>query len=58
MVKAKVLVTFRDREHMENVYQQGGVFEGTQERVNELAAGGYVKQIPQTQAKKAKPTKE
>ena len=44
-VKARVLVAFSDRENLANVYQVGETFTGTQERVDELAGGGYVKPI-------------
>ena len=44
-IKARVLVAFTDREDFTNVYQIGDTFQGTQARVDELAAGGYVEPI-------------
>lgn len=44
-MKATVKTAFTDRENMSDVYYPGDVFEGTEERVNELAAGGYVEAV-------------
>lgn len=44
-MKANVKAAFTDRENMSDVYYPGDVFEGSDERVNELAAGGYVEAV-------------
>lgn len=45
-MKAKVIARFRDRFNPEKViYQVGDIFEGSDERVAELAAGGWVEPI-------------
>lgn len=41
-MKAKVTKAFYDLEHPENTYQPGDVFEGSEERVQGLVAGGFV----------------
>ena len=53
LIKARVIVAFSDRENLANVYQVGDTFQGTQERVDELTAGGYVE--PTAAKKKAEP---
>jgi hypothetical protein len=63
MAAARVIVDFRDREHMEKTYYVGDMFEGSDERVEELIAGGYVEKIAEaakkpTRQRKAAPNKE
>lgn len=41
-MKAKVTKAFYDLEHPENTYQPGDVFEGSEQRVKGLVAGGFV----------------
>lgn len=44
-MKAKAIARFRDRFNPTCIYEVGDVFEGTDERVAELAAGGLVEPI-------------
>lgn len=53
LIKSRVIVAFRDRENLANVYQVGDTFEGSQERTDELTTGGYLAPITTT-AKKPK----
>lgn len=57
-IKARVIVAFTDRENLANVYQVGDTFEGCEERVDELAAGGYLEEIEASKKPKAEPKKE
>lgn len=41
-MKALVKVAFTDKTNMVDVYYPDDVFEGSEERVNELIGGGYV----------------
>lgn len=54
-MKAKVIARFRDRFNPENIYQVGDTFEGTDERVAELAAGGWVEPIAEKPKAPRKP---
>lgn len=44
-MKAKVVFRFRDRLNEKDIYEVGDTFEGSDERVAELAAGGWVEPI-------------
>jgi len=44
-VKARVTVAFTDKNNLMNAYSVGDTFEGIEERVSELANGGYVEKI-------------
>ena len=55
-MKATVKIAFTDKENMTDVYFPGDVFEGTAERVNELAESGHVEVIKPTRRRKT--TKE
>jgi len=60
-VKARVTVAFTDKNNLMNAYSVGDTFEGIEERVSELANGGYVEKIdePKTAPRKRKaPQKE
>ena len=57
-IKARVIVAFSDRENLANVYQVGDTFEGFEERVDELAAGGYLEEIEAPKKPKEEPKKE
>lgn len=44
-MKAKAKAKFRDRFNPENIYEVGDIFEGSEERIAELAKGGWVEPI-------------
>ena len=62
LVKARVIVAFTDKNNLMNAYSAGDTFEGTEERVSELADGGDVKQVDEPKAaprkRKVVPQKE
>ena len=41
-MRGVVKVAFTDKENMSDVYYEGDVFRGSEERVNELVASGHV----------------
>jgi hypothetical protein len=45
LVKATVKAAFTDKTNFRDVYREGDTFEGTEERVRELAIGGYVEKV-------------
>lgn len=53
-IKARVIVAFTDKNDMSSVYQIGDMFEGTQERVNELVTGGYVELLDKPRKRQPK----
>lgn len=55
MASAKVKVAFTDKENMTDVYYVGDVFEGSEERINELIASGHVEATVDEKPKAEKP---
>lgn len=54
-----MLIAFTDRENMSDVYFPGDMFEGTDERVNELIESGHVEAIkPKTTRRRKAAPKE
>ncbi len=58
MDKAIVKVAFTDKENMTDVYYVGDVFEGSEERINELIASGHVEMQAARRRRKATTAKE
>lgn len=56
-IKAQVIAAFNDRENVGVVYNVGDTFEGSQQRIDELTAGGYLMQLEE-KASKAESKKE
>lgn len=54
-MKAKVVFRFRDRLNEKDIYEVGDTFEGSDERVAELAANGYVEPIAEKPKAPRKP---
>lgn len=50
-MRANVLVSFVDKTNMADYYNAGDVFEGDEERINELVIGGYVQPVDETEKK-------
>lgn len=57
-MRARVIADFRDREHMERTYWEGDEFDGSAERVSDLAARGYVEPIAEEPAQEQEPGAE
>ena len=57
-MQAKVISAFRDKHHPESVYSIGDVFDGTDERVKELASAGFVVPIEEKTEKKPKASRK
>lgn len=55
-MKAEVISTFRDRLDPTACYQAGDIYEGDEERIIELADGGYVVAIEEEPKPKPKRT--
>ena len=55
-MKAEVINPFHDRLDPSTCYQVGDVYEGTEERIIELADGGYVRAIEDEPKPKPKRT--
>ena len=55
-MKAEVITSFHDRLDPSTCYQVGDVYEGTEERIIELADGGYVRAIEDEPKPKPKRT--
>lgn len=56
-MRANVLVSFVDKTNMADYYNAGDVFEGDEERINELVDGGYVQPVDETKKPTRKATK-
>ena len=57
-MRARVIAAFRDREHMERTYWEGDEFDGSAERVSDLASRGYVEPIAEEPAQEQEPGAE
>lgn len=44
-MQAKVITAFQDKNHLEAIYRYGDTFVGSEDRVKELAAAGFVEPI-------------
>lgn len=47
-MRARVKVAFTDKENMTDVYYPGDMFEGSEERVNELIGSGHVETVDES----------
>lgn len=54
-MRGVVKVAFTDKENMTDVYYEGDVFEGSEERINELMASGHIEKADEQPKRGRKP---